>query len=97
MTTSDLEFIRQQHESFLADLEGLAVQALASGDWTDVYAHIATIAGSKTDLSECFNSPEEYDEAIAFIQRLLGEASTKDLSRPGAGSFSQTELTLDKD
>ncbi|HEY9709388.1 MAG TPA: hypothetical protein V6D48_14385, partial [Oculatellaceae cyanobacterium] len=80
-----LEEIRQQHEAFLNDLEGLAVEALASGDWSEVYAHIATIAGSKTNLSECFNSPEEYDEAIAFINRLLGdEASTKSLTRSGA-------------
>lgn len=87
-----LEEIRQQHEPFLNDLEGLAVEALASGDWSEVYAHIATIATSEADLSECFDSKEEYDEAIAFINRILSdEASTKSLSRSGADSFSQTE------
>ncbi len=32
----DLEFIRQKHESFLTELEALAVQAIASGDWSQV-------------------------------------------------------------
>lgn len=90
MTTPDLEFIRSSHEAFLNDLEGLAVQALASGDWTYVYAHIATIALRKTNLSECFDSKEEYDEVITFINRILSdEASTKVLTGPGADSFSQ--------
>lgn len=80
-----LEEIRQENEAFLNDLEGLAVEALASGNWSEVYAHIATIAGTKTDLSDCFNSPLEYDEAIAFITRILGDrASTKSLTRSGA-------------
>ncbi len=95
MTTADsLEDIRQEHESFLAELEALAVKALASGDWSEVYAHIATIAGKKTNLSECFDSKGEYDEVIAFISRLLGdEASTKSLSRSGADLLPPTELT----
>ena len=80
----DLELIRQQHESFLNDLEGLAVEALFTGNWDEVFAHINQVRSRHTDLSDCFNSPEEYDEALAFINRLLGEASTKDLSRPGA-------------
>ncbi len=32
-----LEAIRQEHEPFLTKLEALAVQALASGDWSEVY------------------------------------------------------------
>jgi hypothetical protein len=88
--TQDLEAVRSSHEPFLNDLEALAVQALASGDWSEVYAHIATIAGTKTDLSDCFDTKEEYDEVITFIDRILGDrASTKVLSRPGADSFSQ--------
>lgn len=90
MTTPDLEFIRQQHEAWLNDLEGYAVQALASGDWSEVYAHLAAIALRKTNLCECFDSKEEYNEVITFIDRILGDrASTKVLSRPGADSFSQ--------
>lgn len=40
MTATDLEFIRQQHESFLNDLEGLAVEAIASNNWDVFYAHV---------------------------------------------------------
>ena len=32
--------IAQEHESFLTELEGLAIQAIASGDWSEVYDHI---------------------------------------------------------
>ena len=35
-----LEAIRQEHESWLAELEGLAVQAIAKNDWTVFYAHL---------------------------------------------------------
>lgn len=90
MTTPDLEFIRQQHESFLNDLEGLAVEALATRDWSAVYDHIAKVSDSKIDLSDCFKSEEDFVGAIAFINRLLGsEASTKTLAGSGADSFSQ--------
>jgi hypothetical protein len=36
----DLEAIRQQHEVFLTELEALAVQALASQDWSPVIEFI---------------------------------------------------------
>jgi hypothetical protein len=35
-----LEAIRQEHEPFLTKLEALAVQAIASGDWSDFYDFI---------------------------------------------------------
>jgi len=38
--TPDLEAIRQEHESWLGELEGLAVQAIASNDWDAFYAHV---------------------------------------------------------
>lgn len=86
----DLDFIRQQNEAFLVDLEALAVQALASRDWEAVYAHIAKGSTDKISLSDHFRSEQDFVSAIAFINRVLGEASTKDLPRPGAGSFPQT-------
>ena len=43
----DLEAIRQEHESWLTELEGLAVQAIASQDWSPVL-----------DLINSFQSPE---------------------------------------
>jgi hypothetical protein len=38
--TPDYEFIRQIHESWLAELEGLAVEAIASNNWDAFYAHV---------------------------------------------------------
>lgn len=37
---SDLEAIRQEHEVFLTELEALAVQAIASQDWSRVIEFI---------------------------------------------------------
>lgn len=88
LNQDQIDEICQEYEPFLNQLEGLAIQALATGEWDEVFAHINQVR-TQTDLSDCFDSPEEYDKALAFIQRLLGEAGTKDLSRPGAGSFSQ--------
>lgn len=83
--------IRQEHEGFLAELEALAVEALVTGNWDEVFTHINQVRSAKVDLSNCFQSQEEHGEVIAFIQRLLGEASTKDLPRPGADSFSHPQ------
>ena len=41
--TPDYEFIRQIHESWLSQLEGLAVEAIASADWTPVLEHLNEI------------------------------------------------------
>lgn len=38
-----LEEIRQEHEEFLTTLEALAVEAIASGDWTPVLEHLNEI------------------------------------------------------
>ena len=35
-----LEEIRQEHEVFLTQLEGLAVLAIATNDWGAFYAHL---------------------------------------------------------
>ena len=35
-----LEAIRQEHEGFLAQLEALAVEAIASNDWSEVHDYI---------------------------------------------------------
>ena len=39
-TPDALEEIRQQHEPFLTELEGLAVEAIATNDWNAFYAHL---------------------------------------------------------
>jgi hypothetical protein len=38
--TPDLEAIRQEHESWLSDLEGLAVEAIASANWSPLLEHL---------------------------------------------------------
>jgi hypothetical protein len=41
--SDSLEEIRQQHESFLAELEALAVEAIASANWIPVLEHLNEI------------------------------------------------------
>jgi len=41
--SGSLEAIRQEHESWLAELEALAVQAIASADWSPVLEHLNEI------------------------------------------------------
>jgi hypothetical protein len=36
----DKEAIRQEHESWLGELEGLAVEAIAKNNWDAFYAHV---------------------------------------------------------
>ncbi len=38
--TPDYEFIRQIHESWLAQLEAMAVEAIASNNWSPVLEHL---------------------------------------------------------
>lgn len=38
-----LEDVRQEHETWLAELEGLAVEAIVIGDWTPVLEHLNEI------------------------------------------------------
>ena len=38
--TPDYEFIRQIHESWLAELEAMAVEAIASNNWSPVLEHL---------------------------------------------------------
>jgi hypothetical protein len=42
-----LEDIRQEHEGFLSQLEGLAVEAIASNDWTIFYAHVTSFQNDR--------------------------------------------------
>lgn len=76
----DFEEIRQEHENWLNGLEALAVKALASGNWGDVYAHLAEKVYSQPITLEHLVSPDDFSEAIALINRLLfDEASSKTL------------------
>jgi hypothetical protein len=64
-----LEAIRQEHEGFLSQLESLAVEAIATNDWSDVYDHInfnapqlevstKSLSRSGADLSQTTQSNE---------------------------------------
>ena len=77
---SNFEEIRQEHEPWLNDLEALAVKALASGNWGEVYGHLAQKVYSQPITLEDLVSPEDYSGAIALINRLLfDEVGTKTL------------------
>jgi hypothetical protein len=39
----EIEAIRQEHQAFLTQLEALAVQAIATNDWTPVLEHLNEI------------------------------------------------------
>jgi hypothetical protein len=91
--TPDLEAIRQEHESWLAELEGLAVQAIASNNWNAFYSHVIDFQNEhdlhgKTGIALSKN---------LTVRLLRLEASAKDLHRPGADLLSQTANNTIKD
>lgn len=86
----DLEAIRQEHESWLTELEGLAVQAIAKNNWDAFYAHIV-------DFQNEHDLHGETGIAIAQIPTVrictfFHQASTKSLSGSGADSSPTTTV-----
>ncbi len=92
--TPDLEAIRQEHESWLTELEGLAVEAIASNNWDAFYAHVV-------DFQNEHNLHGETGIVIAQIPTVrictFFQASTKSLSGSGADSSQTTEVNERKD
>ena len=43
LSHEQLQEIAQEHEAFLTELESLAIQAIASGDWQPIYELIASL------------------------------------------------------
>jgi hypothetical protein len=88
--TPDYEFIRQLHESWLAELEGLAVEAIASNNWDAFYQHLIDFQ-NEHDLHG--------ETGIVIRQNLTVEflASTDSLSGSGADLLSQTANNTIKD
>ena len=92
-----LEAIRQEHEPFLTQLEALAVMAIATNDWDAFYQHLIdfqneddpTIRALKPKIEEMAALFAQAD-AICRQPYYQEQASTEDLSRPGAGLL-QTE------
>jgi hypothetical protein len=106
MSIEDLEEIRQKHESWLAELEGLAVEAIcaslftrfaiASNNWDTLYTHgvdfqnendlhsenVIAIGEARPHLRKYFPRFKRFKDKA--------EATTKDLSGPGADLLSQT-------
>ena len=68
-----LEDIRQEHEGFLTQLEALAVEAIATNDWTAFYAHVVDFQ----------NENDLHGEALIAIGQ--DEASTDEMENPSAG------------
>jgi hypothetical protein len=74
-----LEAIRQEHEGFLSQLEGLAVEAIATNDWTKFYAHVVDFQ----------NENDLYGEALIAIG---AEASGDELDTRTTGSLPNDQL-----
>jgi hypothetical protein len=72
-----LEDIRQEHEGFLSELEGLAVEAIATNDWTTFYAHVVDFQ----------NEHDLHGESVIAVE----EVSADELDTPSAGSLPTTE------
>ncbi len=72
-----LEYIRQVHESWLAELEGLAVDAIATNDWTTFYAHVVDFQ----------NEHDLHGETLIAI----GEASADEMHNPSADPSQTTQ------
>ncbi len=52
LTHEQVAEIAQEHEDFLNQLESLAISAIASGDWSEVYDHINFYA-PEHDITPC--------------------------------------------
>ncbi len=82
--SEDLEELRQQHETWLAELEGLAVEAISSNDWDAFYAHVVDFQ----------NEHDLHGEARIAISKNLTVrflASTDSLRGSGADLLPTTE------
>ncbi len=98
MSIEDLEEIRQEHESWLAELEGLAVEAIASNDWTALYTHLVNFQNEHDLHGESgIAISEDCPSDLGKYFPRCAEASTKDLARPGADFLSQTANKTIKD
>jgi hypothetical protein len=89
--TPDLEAIRQEHESWLAELEALAVQAIASNDWDSFYAHVIDF---QNDLHGETGIAINQNLTVRFLEL---EASTDSLRGSGADLLPTTEVNERKE
>jgi hypothetical protein len=97
--SENLEEIRQEHENFLAELEALAVQAIAKNNWDAFYAHIVNFQNEhdlhgETGIAICATPQRNALAKNLTVRFLKLEASTKSLSGSGADLLSQTDQTI---
>ena len=81
----DLEAIRQEHESWLAELEGLAVEAIASNNWDAFYAHVVDFQNEYDLHGESRIAISTENLTVRFL------ASTDSLRGSGADLLPTTE------
>ncbi len=86
----DLEAIRQEHESWLGELEALVVQAIASNDWDAFYAHVVDFQ-NEHDLHGETGIEISKNLTVRFL------ASTDSLSGSGADLLPTTEVNERKE
>jgi len=91
----DFEFIRQIHETWLNELEGIAVEAIASNDWTALYTHLVDFQNEYDLHGESgIAISEDCPSDLGKYFPRCAEASTDSLSRSGADFLSQTDQTI---
>jgi len=86
--SEDLEEIRQEHEAWLAELEGLAVEAIAKNNWDALYTHVVDFQNEhdlhgKSVIAIGENRPLNLGKYFPRFKD-KAEASTKSLTRSGA-------------
>jgi len=87
-----LEDIRQEHEGFLSELEGLAVEAIATNDWTTFYAHVVDFQNEYDLHGETLIAIGEANiPQCLTVRHSQTEASADEMPTPSAGSFPTTE------
>ena len=89
--SENLEEIRQEHESFLAELEGLAVEAISSNDWDAFYAHVVDFQNEYDLHGETRIAISTKNLTVRFL------ASTDSLSGSGADLVPTTEVNERKE
>ena len=93
-----LEDIRQEHEGFLSELEGLAVEAIATHDWSAFYTHVVDfqndfdLHGAALIAVEEASIPAEECLTVRHSPQAQAETSADELHTRSAGSLPTTEL-----
>jgi hypothetical protein len=86
--TPDLEELRQEHETWLNELQGIALEAIASNNWDAFYAHVVDFQNQHDLHGETGITISTKNLTVRFL------ASTDSLSGSGADLLSQTAQTI---